>query len=130
MAKCATAPGIIEIIRTEADGDYHVLVHTDPTSLDPQGGHWINNCNITCLGGAEHGDLVTEPICEHSISQSDAVSACQGYLNPQGPPPPIGSHVAVSGPWVLDVTHGWLEIHPATYVVLSALAEPPSGGDA
>jgi hypothetical protein len=129
LAQCAHGTGIIEIIRVEADGDYHVLVHMDPTSLDPNGGHWVNTCNATCAGGAEHGDLVTEPVCENTVTQPDAVSACQGYVNPQGLPPPVGTHVRVSGPWVLDTTHGWQEIHPATFEVLPAIADPMQGSD-
>lgn len=123
---CEHVMGIVEIIRTEADGDYHILVHVDPGLIDPHGGSWINACNTTCLGGAEHGDLVTEPVCEHNVTQSDAVSACVGYTNPAGIPK-VGDHVLVSGPWVLDQTHGWLEVHPATYETLAALAEPSLG---
>src|SRR5579859_2962798 len=62
LSPCEHVMGIVEIIRTEADGDYHILVHVDPGQpLDPQGGNWINDCNTSCLGEAEHGDLVTEP---------------------------------------------------------------------
>ena len=121
---CEHVAGIVEIIRTEADGDYHILVHVDPGQVDPNGGAWINACNTTCLNGAEHGDLVTEPVCEHTpITQSDAVSACAGYANP-ATIPKVGDHVLVSGPWCLDTAHGWLELHPATYQVLAAVAEP------
>jgi hypothetical protein len=107
--------GVVEIIRTEADGDYHVLVRLDPGQPDPQGGNWINTCNVTCLNGAQHGDLVTEPICEHLITQTDAMAACAGYVNP-AKVPSLDEHVQVSGPWVLDTEHGWLEVHPATYI--------------
>jgi hypothetical protein len=120
---CEHVAGIVEIIRTEADGDYHILVHVDPGQVDPHGGVWINACNISCINGAEHGDLVTEPVCEHNVTQSDAVTACAGYTNP-AKIPALGSHVLVSGPWVLDTAHGWLELHPATYQVLAAVAEP------
>jgi hypothetical protein len=121
---CEHVRGIVEIIRTEADGDYHILVHVDPGQVDPHGGAWINACNTSCINGAEHGDLVTEPVCEHNVTQSDAVNACVGYTNP-ATLPKVGDHVLVSGPWVLDTTHGWLELHPATYQILAALAEPP-----
>lgn len=120
---CEHVAGIVEIIRAEADGDYHILVHVDPGQVDPHGGAWINACNTSCLGGAEHGDLVTEPVCEHTVNQSDAVSACAGYTNP-ATLPKVGDHVLVSGPWALDTTHGWLELHPATYQTLAAISEP------
>src|SRR5207302_3722844 len=31
--------------------------------------------------------------------------------------PPIGSHVSVTGPYVLDQLHGWMEIHPVWRIV-------------
>ena len=121
LSVCEHVKGIVILIRSEADGDYHILVQPDPNQPDPQGGSWVNSCNSTCAGGAEHGDLVTEPVCMHSITQPDAVSACAGYTN-TAILPKVGDHVLVSGPWVLDTAHGWLEIHPATYQLLPAFS--------
>lgn len=104
---CVTVAGTIDLIRSEADGDYHVRVRLDPGQL----------CgNLNCLDAGnisqQAGDLVVEPVCEHAISQADAVSACSGYQNTLAVPP-VGTHTTVTGPWVLDQDHGWNEIHPA-----------------
>lgn len=125
LAQCAHGTGIIEVIRTEADGDDHVLVHMDPDSLDPNGGHWINATNTSL----QHGDLVVEVVCLNPITQSDAQSACAGYANPQGAPPPVGTHVEISGPWVTDTLHLWNELHPVTFRILPALTDPIQGSD-
>jgi hypothetical protein len=113
LQPCVTASGTIAFERKEADGDYHTGL-----KLDPQYADLVNACNATCLGGAEHGDLVLEPVCELAVTQADAVSACVGYHNPLVIPP-VGSHVTVSGPHVLDLDHGWLEIHPVATIAVT-----------
>jgi len=109
---CIAASGTIDFERHEADGDYHIGL-----KLDPQYAGLVNSCNATCLGGAERGDLVLEPVCELPVTQADAVAACTGYHNPLIVPP-VGSHVTVTGPHVLDLDHGWLEIHPVASLVV------------
>ncbi|HEV2414205.1 MAG TPA: hypothetical protein VGX27_05310 [Candidatus Dormibacteraeota bacterium] len=106
LQPCITVSGLIDFERKEADGDYHIGL-----KLDPQYASLVNACNTTCLNGAEHGDLVLEPVCELPVTQADAVSACAGYHNPLVLPP-VGAHVTVTGAYVLDLDHGWTEIHP------------------
>lgn len=106
LQPCITVTGVIEFIRHEPDGDYHVGL-----KLDPQFQDLVNSCNSTCLDGAEHGDLVVEPVCMTTPTQADAVGACAGYRNPIVIPP-VGSHVSMTGAYVLDLDHGWTEIHP------------------
>ena len=103
---CKTVTGTIDFIRHEADGDYHIGL-----KVDSQYVNLLNQCNTTCLGGAEHGDLVVEPVCMNTPTQSDAVGSCVGYKNPLTIPP-ISTHVEIYGAYVLDQTHGWTEIHP------------------
>jgi hypothetical protein len=103
---CITVSGTIDFVRKEADGDYHVGI-----KLDAQFTDLVNDCNRTCLNGAEHGDLVLEPVCELPVTQADAVSACAGYHNPLVIPP-VGAHVTAMGAYVLDRDHGWTELHP------------------
>lgn len=110
LASCVSLSASVQSIRHEADGDWHVLLQPDAGDLDPRGGRWINGVNVS----EEHGYLVAEPVCVGSITQGDAVAACQGYHNPT-PLPTVGEHVRVSGPWVLDLDHGWNEIHPAVF---------------
>ncbi len=122
LASCVTVNGIVDVIRTEADGDLHVLVR-----LDPGQDKYLNAKNIS----AENGDLVTEPVCVDTPTQADAIPACQGYRNTL-PIPALDTHVAVSGAWVLDLDHGWMEIHPVfayngvTGAPASPAAPPPS----
>ena len=102
LAACVTVTGTVDVIRTESDGDLHVLLR-----LDAGQEKYINTKNAS----AENGDLVLEPVCVNTPSQVDAVSACAGYKNPL-PIPAVGTHVSVTGAWVLDLDHGWMEIHP------------------
>ncbi len=106
LKPCISVTGTIDFIRHEADGDLHVGL-----KLDQQFAGLVNPCNATCLKGAEHGDLVVEPVCEGTVTQADAKSACVGYHNPLVIPP-VGSHVEMGGAYVLDRDHGWTEIHP------------------
>lgn len=101
---CKTVTGVIEFVKAEPDGDYHIRLR-----LDSPFAQLINQENID----KQHGDLVLEPICEHPVTQEDAVSACSGFAGNIAPPT-VGSHVEVVGSYVLDTDHGWTEIHPIT----------------
>ena len=102
LAPCVTVTGTVAIIRTEKDGDLHVLLR-----LDPGQDKYINATNVS----AESGLLVLEPVCVNTPTQADAIPACAGYKNPL-PIPEVGTHVSVTGAWVHDLDHGWLELHP------------------
>jgi hypothetical protein len=107
LAPCVTVRGTILSVHQEPDGDLHIRLRVDAGQRDPRGGQFTNAVNDAQQGGA----LVLEPVCEGPVTQADAVAACTGFHNPLVVPP-VGSHVEVSGPWVLDTPHGWLEIHP------------------
>lgn len=64
----------------------------------------------------QFGDLVLEPICIGKVTQGTAISACQNFH--QGIDiPPVGSHIQVTGSYVLDKEHSeWAEIHPITTI--------------
>lgn len=111
LQPCIAVSGTVDFERKEADGDYHIGL-----KLDPQYASLVNDCNATCLNGAEHGDLVLEPVCELPVTQADAVSACAGYHNPIVVPA-VGAHIRVTGAYVLDLDHGWTEIHPVMAIV-------------
>jgi hypothetical protein len=57
-------------------------------------------------------------VCEHKVTQPDAVQACQGFQSAVKVPP-LQTHVKVLGSYVWDTEadHGWMEIHPATSIV-------------
>lgn len=99
---CRTVTGVLTTVRSEADGDYHILLN-----VDPQFAPMLRPANAN-----ERGDLVLEPICQHRVTQADAVQACSGGV-PLVPIPPVGTHVSATGTYVLDNQHGgWAELHP------------------
>ena len=103
LEACRTVSGVVAGVRSEADGDYHVRL-----TLDPQFSSMLRSANMT----DQHGDLVLEPICQHNVTQADAVAPCAGGVT-QVPIPPIGTHVSATGSYVLDEGHGgWAELHP------------------
>jgi hypothetical protein len=103
-----TATGVIERVRKEKDGDDHILLH-----LDAGQENLLNEKNIR----EQHGDLVVEPICVNKVKQEDAIVPCSGYLN-NVVLPDVGDTVSVTGTYVLDMEHGWNEIHPVTEIVV------------
>jgi hypothetical protein len=104
---CRSVSGVIESIRTERDGDFHIRV-----KLDPEFSDMINSANVK----NQFGDLVLEPICVNPVTQPSAISACQDF-HQNIEVPPVGSHVEITGSYVLDKEHGsWAEIHPVTSI--------------
>ena len=111
VSPCSTVGGIVRFVESEYDGDFHIDLEVDPayrSMLDP-----VNLTN-------QHGWLVTE------IVPADE-AGCASGAPPQPPangndygvctgtdlrPPAVGQHVWVTGPFVIDHSHGWTEIHP------------------
>ena len=107
VSPCKSVLGVIESKRVEKDGDYHIRV-----KLDPPFSNLINSANMK----NQFGDLVVEPICVNRVTQADAISSCQNF-HQNIVIPPIGSHVNITGSYVLDKEHGnWAEIHPVTSI--------------
>ncbi len=103
---CITATGVIKSIHVENDGDFHIKLLADNSSL-------INQANIKF----ENGDLVLEAICQNPVSRSEVGSACDNFNHPALSIPPVGSHVKVTGSYVLDTrNNNWAEIHPITSI--------------
>jgi hypothetical protein len=97
---CVTVTGTIVLVRPETDGDLHIQLR-----LDPPYSFMLNSAN--------QGNLVIEPICVSTPSPGDAFSAC-GVFRQHIQIPAVGTHVIVTGTFVLDQKHGWNEIHPIT----------------
>jgi hypothetical protein len=116
VAACKTVNGRVDDVQYEPDGDVHLLLRL-PSS---QSG-LLNSGNIANT----HGDLVVEIICVGTVTQADAEATCAGHVN-QVAVPSAGERVRVSGTYVLDADHGWMEIHPVSRLtVLPAPAPPP-----
>ena len=114
-APCVTLTGVIvdashgknkDGCRHEADGDGHCWL-----KLDSGQERFINDENRK----NQDGNLVFEPMCRYRVTQKDALAACKGWKQPLVLPP-VGSHVKVTGVWVLDHQHGHLELHPASSI--------------
>lgn len=108
---CKTVSGIVATVRVEADGDLHLDL-----ALDPGQAALLNAGNLT----DQHGQLVAEivPADDPGCPPGQASRPAHGtydYGNCTGANlavPPLGAHVAVTGPYVFDADHGWMEIHP------------------
>jgi hypothetical protein len=118
ITACIKLTGTIDSEVPQPDGDYHVRLHLDPGQTCA-GRPCLDTDNMS----QQAGDLILEPVCENPITQSDAVAACQGYHNPLVLPP-VGSHVEVIGPFVLDMDHRWNEIHPLESVTVVPAPTP------
>jgi hypothetical protein len=123
--RCLTVTGTVAYVAHEDDGDFHVDLN-----LPPSEAHLLNQGNRA----DQYGQLVTE------IVPADE-SGCTPGLPPRPPhgsynygictgadltAPPVGARVAVTGPYVLDANHGWMEIHPVWAIKMISLPPVPA----
>ncbi len=99
---CQTVSGIVDRVIVEADGDYHIRL-----GLDTPYQNLTNSVN----NSDQYGDLVLEIVCANTVTQTDAIDACQNYVS-KVTVPQEGQHITATGRYVLDTDHGWTEIHP------------------
>ena len=104
LAPCITVTGTIDESDADRDGDQHFLL-----KLDPGQDTLVNNRNAKKKGG----DLVLEIVCANPTTMKKVKSACTGYTNPIAIPA-VGTHVRVTGTYVIDSHNGWAEIHPVS----------------
>jgi hypothetical protein len=118
LAPCKTVTGVVDLIRLpEPDGDTHVNIKLDPgqqrlihrPGVAPGSSEDYNNTRF------QHGDLVTEAVCQHQVLLPNAQAACAGFHDTIQIPP-VGTHVEVTGVYVLDQDHGWTELHPMSAI--------------
>jgi hypothetical protein len=107
---CLTITGTVVNARPEADGDWHVQL-----DLDSEYRSLLNQANLD----NQHGYLVLEPICSNYVSQKDAIEegVCDGFSQQIFDTELVGQRVTATGAYVIDMQHGWMELHPVTSIV-------------
>jgi len=108
---CRTVRGIIASVHTSDDGDVDMQL-----ALDPQFRYLLNRGNATQL----NGNLQIEAICQAPVHANvpDAQRACAGFTGTIRIPR-VSQRVHVTGSYVLDQHHGWMEIHPISRLTTS-----------
>jgi hypothetical protein len=101
---CKHAVGTVVDVAHEDDGDYHVWFRVDP------GYEYLLNEQDHFQAKPSMLAEIT-PRCPPSTNPPDARSAAQ-CPKTNLPIPKLGDRIAIDGPWVLDIDHGWREIHP------------------
>jgi len=106
---CVSVTGKIESARAEKDGDFHIRLR-----LDPQYNSMVNAKNKS----GQRGAIVVEPICMNPVKQKDTLSehVCDGFSQHVYNPDMLRKHMRVRGAYVIDMEHGWTEIHPVTSI--------------
>lgn len=131
VKSCITVTGTIAYVSRENDGDIHVNL-----SLPPSESNLLDAANIA----DEYGNLVTEivpadqPGCTPGQPPPLPPTAYRSYSYSYGictgadvVTPVVGAQVAVTGPYVLDTDHGWMEIHPVwSMAVIGQTSSPPT----
>jgi hypothetical protein len=102
--QCITVTGTVDESTANEDGDQHFLL-----KLDPGQDQLLKKRNIK----KKNGDLVVEIVCANRTTLRKPKAACAGYTN-RIPLPAVGSHVKVTGSYVIDTHNGWAEIHPVS----------------
>lgn len=122
--RCLTVTGTVAAVSSEGDGDLHVDL-----SLPAAEAWLLNSANAAY----QHDQLVTEivPADQPGCTPGEPPRPPHGTYNfgictgAAITPPAIGAVVTVTGPYVLDAYHGWMEIHPVWQIVV--LRNPPTG---
>ena len=117
IQRCKTVHGTVKELAWEPDGDLHIRLATRLALVNAANDQY------------EHGDLVLEEICQGSVTQADAVAACRGVPHDLTVPS-VGDKVIVTGSYVLDQDHGWMEIHPVTSLTLTGHVAAPAPSQA
>jgi hypothetical protein len=113
IRRCVSISGTVMSVRSEDDGDTHFDLRVDP--------RLVNAGNVA----HQHGWLVVEidpadkPGCVVGQPPRPATGTydygtCTGA---NVATPAVGARVTVTGPYLLDTNHGWMEVHPAWSVI-------------
>src|SRR6476619_3334402 len=104
--RCISVTGTVAESSRDDDGDQHFLV-----KLDAGQDRLLKKRNMT----KKDGNLVAEIVCANKVKLKKAKAACAAFSNPVTLPT-VGSHVTVTGTYVIDTHNGWAEIHPVSQV--------------
>jgi hypothetical protein len=104
---CRTVTGTVVTHHSNDDGDIDMQV-----ALDPQ----FESLLVTGNRQSLNGRLQVEAVCQAPvIKYSEA--ACAGFAGTV-PIPADGTRVQITGSYVLDTNHGWMEIHPVSVITV------------
>ena len=116
---CITVSGVVTSVRHEDDGDYHFNIR-----LDSRYASLIDSANEQYEGGGLVAEIVPadQPGCTPG-SPPKPTSGSYDYGTCTGADlvrPAVGDRVTVTGPYVLDSVHGWMEVHPVWKITETA----------
>jgi hypothetical protein len=121
LSPCATFVGTVSRAPALNPSDGDVTFNATP---DPGYASLLNSGNA---GEGLHLEIV--PRDQPGCTTGQPVKGAAGNLGVCSGAnlvfPPLGAHVRVIGPWVLDIANGWNEIHPVWSVEILPLAGPP-----
>ena len=103
---CRTVTGTVADLHANEDGDYDIRL-----AVDPAYANLVNDTNRSQLDG----HLQLETVCQAPQTVADAEAACGTFVGNVLIPQP-GQHISVTGSYVLDTNHGWMEIHPVSVI--------------
>lgn len=114
---CETVTGTVAWLGFERDGDIHIYV-----ALVPGDSHLLNEVNYSKVNGQLIAEIVPAdqkgctpgrpppPPSDPTFRGADYnFGTCTGAGLSA---PPEGARVILTGPYVDDTSHGWMEIHP------------------
>ncbi len=123
-APCVTVHGVVGCIFVDhGDGDTHLAL-----SLDSGQSRYLTPGNrVWTCDEDKRPRMVIEVIPQHCTVRPDNCADRGHFRSPRIPP--AGSHVYITGAWVLDTStkHGatlWSEIHPAFRIVVDRRSRP------
>jgi hypothetical protein len=121
--RCLVVTGTVAYVSREDDGDLHVDL-----SLPADEAWLLDRANLAY----QYGQLVTEiaPADQPGCTVGEPPRSPHGTYNfgictgADIATPPVGAVIRVTGPYLLDANHGWMEIHPVWRIVV--VSKPPT----
>jgi len=105
---CQTVSGTLHFVEYEQDGDAHLRL-----DVDAKYKKLLNPKNAD-----EDNMLVVEDMCDKNPTQPDTIQegVCKGWHQNLYKASMDNKRVTVTGAYVEDEEHGWMEIHPVTSI--------------